>query len=167
MRPLILALGTLALTAMPASPRVMVVFRLASPPLPVEAGQQFALCAANVGTINADIRLQFVSVRTGAIAASKDAVLPPPGSAAPMPDPCLIVSAETIMAAGSPPPGGPSMVVGIVVARRGLFSRPVAATAAIQVTAPTDSGERRILASVPLSMATMINGRNTPIERVK
>jgi hypothetical protein len=84
-----------------------------------------------------------------------------------MPDPCLIASAETIAAAGSPPPGEPSLVVRIAVAGRGLFSKPLAATASIQVTAPAASGERRIVASVPLLLATMTNGRNTPIERVK
>ena len=72
MRRLLFALSILAVAALPASPRVMVVFRLASPPLPVEAGQQFALCAANVGATNVDLTLQFVSVRTGAVAASKD-----------------------------------------------------------------------------------------------
>ncbi len=34
---------------------VMVVFRLASPPLPVETGQQFSLCAANVGATNIEL----------------------------------------------------------------------------------------------------------------
>src|SRR5580658_2548847 len=70
----------LAAAAAPAWPRVAVVFRLASPPLPVQAGQEFTLCAANVGTANADIVLNFVSVRTGAIIASKQVMLPPPGA---------------------------------------------------------------------------------------
>lgn len=167
MRRLFFALLMLVLTAVPASPRVMVVFRLASPPLPVEAGQQFALCAANVGSTNVDLTLQFVSVRTGALVISKDVILPPPGGSGPMPDPCLVTPAETIVAAGSPPPNEPQMVVGLVVMKRGLFARAVAATAAIQVTVLAPTGERKLLASVPLYMATATNGRNTPIERVK
>ncbi len=167
MRRLFFALSILAVAAFPASPRVMVVFRLASPPILVEAGQQFALCVANVGATNVDLTLQFVSVRTGAIAATRDVILPPPGASGPMPDPCLVTPAETIAAAGTPPPNEPPMVVGLVVMKRGLFARAVAATAAIQVTAPAPTGERKLLASVPLHMATAINGRNTPIETVK
>jgi hypothetical protein len=166
MRRLFFALSILAVAALPAFPRVMVGFRLASPPLPVEAGQQFALCAANVGSTNADLTLQFVSVRTGAVVASKDVVLPPPGGG-PMPDPCLITPAETISAAGTPPANAPAMVVGLVVMKRGLFARATAATAAIQVTTLAPTGERKLLASVPLHMATATNGRNTPIETVK
>jgi hypothetical protein len=167
MRRLLIALSILAVAALPASPRVMVVFRLASPPLPVEAGQQFALCAANVGATNVDLTLQFVSVRTGAVAASKDVVLPAPGAGSPMPDPCLVTPAETIASAGTPQPNEPAMVVGLVVMKRGLFARATAATAAIQVTTLAPTGERKLLASVPLLMATAINGRNTPIEKVK
>ena len=167
MRRPCVVLSILAAAALPASPRVMAVFRLASPPLPVEAGQQFALCAANVGSTNADLTLQFVSVRTGAIAASKDVVLPPPGGSGPMPDPCLVTPAETIAAAGSPTPNEPAMIVGLVAMKRGLFARAVAATAAIQVTTLTRSGERKLPASVPLHMATATNGRNMPIETVK
>jgi hypothetical protein len=59
------------------------------------------------------------------------------------------------------------MVVGLVVMKRGLFARAVAATAAIQVTTLAPTGERKLLASVPLYMATATNGRNTPIEKVK
>jgi hypothetical protein len=167
MRRLFFIPSILVLAALPASPRVMVVFRLASPPLPVEAGQQFALCAANVGSTNADLTLQFVSVRTGAVVASKDVVLPPPGTGGPMPDPCLVTPAETIAAAGTPPPNEPAMVVGLVVMKRGLFARASAATAAIQVTTLAPTGERKLLASIPLQMATATNGRNTPIETVK
>jgi hypothetical protein len=167
MRRLFFALSILASAALPASPRVMVVFRLASPPLPVEAGQQFALCAANVGSTNADLTLQFVSVRTGAVVASKDVILPPPGTSGPIPDPCLVTLADTIAAAGNPPSNAPAMVVGLVVMKRGLFARATAATAAIQVTTLAPSGERKLLASVPLHMATATNGRNTPIETVR
>ena len=167
MRRLFFTLSILVLAALPVSPRVMVVFRLASPPLSVEAGQQFGLCAANVGSTSVDLTLQFVSVRTAAVAASKDVVLPPPGIGSPVPDPCLVATAETIAAAGTPPPNEPAMVVGLVVMKRGLFARAVAATAAIQVTTLAPTGERKLLASVPLYMATATNGRNTPIEKVK
>jgi hypothetical protein len=167
MRRLFFILSILTAIALPASPRVMVVFRLASPPLPVEAGQQFALCAANVGSTNADLTLQFLSVRTGAIVATKDVVLPPAGTGGPMPDPCLITPAEAIAAAGTRPPNEPPMVVGLVLMKRGLFARASAATAAVQVTGLAPTGERKLLASVPLLMATAINGRNTPIEKVK
>jgi hypothetical protein len=167
MRRLFLTLSILVLAPPPGSPRVMVVFRLASPPLPVEAGQQFALCAANVGSTRVDLTLQFVSVRTGAVAASKDIVLAPPGASNPMPDPCLVATAETIAGAGTPPPNEHAMVVGLVVMKRGLFARAVAATAAIQVSALAPTGERKLLASVPLQMATATNDRNTPIETVK
>jgi hypothetical protein len=167
MRRLFFVLSILAAAALPASPRVMVVFRLASPPVPVEAGQQFTLCAANVGSTSVDLTLQFVSVRTGTVAASKEVVLPPPGGGGPMPNPCLVTPAESIAAAGSPPPNEPAMVVGLVVMTRGLFARATAATAAIQVTTLAPTGEQKLLASIPLQMATAINGRNTPIEKVK
>jgi len=156
------------LIAAPAWPRVAVVFRLASPPLPVQAGQEFALCAANVGTTNAEIVLNFVSVRTGAIVVSKQVMLPPP-SAVPiaMPDPCLNTTAEAILKAGAPASGGPALVVALMVIRHGVFHGAAAATASVQVTAAGANGERQMVASVPLHMATMINGRNTPIEIVR
>jgi hypothetical protein len=164
--------------AAPAWPRVAVVFRLASPPLPVQAGQEFTLCAANVGTANANIVLNFVSVRTGAIVAGKQVTLPPPGAgginsgAVPgaipsaMPDPCLITTAEAIAKAGAAPPGGQPLVVAVMIVRHGLFRCAAAATASVQVTAAGANGERQMLASVPLYLATMTNGRNTPIETV-
>src|ERR1700683_1897851 len=102
MKRLIWPISILMAAAAPAWPRVAVGFRLASPPLPVKAGQEFTLCAANVGTANADIVLNFVSVRTGAVVASKQVTLPPPGGAVPgavpgaMPDPCLVATAEAI-----------------------------------------------------------------------
>ena len=166
MRHLLFAVSIVALAAFPASPRVMVVYRLASPPLPVQAGQQFALCAANVGSRSVELTLRFVSVRTGAVVSSKDIVLPPPGANGPMPDPCLVTSAEAI-AGPNAAPSELAMVVGLVVSKRGLFARASAATAAIQITAPGPSGERKLVGSVPLLMATMTNGRNTPVERVK
>jgi hypothetical protein len=52
------------------------------------------------------------------------------------------------------------------VVRRGLFSRASAATASVQITSADATGRQRIVASVPLCLATLINGRNTPIERV-
>lgn len=149
----------LALLAAPASARYAVVFRLASPPLPVGAGQHFAMCVANVGKVNADLTLQFINVRTGAVVQSRDLVLPPPGGPTPMPDPCLRTTAEEF----GPASGQPSLLVGLVVIRHGLFSRGAAATASIQVT----GGNGDLVASVPLHLATLINGRNTPIEKVQ
>ncbi len=138
MRRFCLIPAVLAVCALPASPRVMVVFRLASPPLPVETGQQFSLCAANVGATNIELTLQLVSVRTGVVAAAKDLILPPPG-AGPMPDPCLTATAQVIAAAGSPPAGEQPLVTGLVIAKRGLFARAGAATASIQITAAAPS----------------------------
>jgi len=155
--------------AAPAWPRVLVVFRLASSPLPVQAGQEFSLCAANVGTTNADLTLQFVSVRTGAIVASEQLILPPPGAGAPgaMPDPCLNTTADAIAKAGAAPGGGAPLVVALMVISHGVFNRASAATAAVQVTVAGANGERQMVASVPLYLATMTNGRNTPIEIVR
>jgi hypothetical protein len=175
MKRLIWSISILMAAAAPAWPRVAVVFRLASPPLPVQAGQEFTLCAANVGTANADIVLNFVSVRTGAIVAGKQVTLPPPGAggAIPgtvpvaMPDPCLITTAEAIAKAGGAASGGQPLVVAVMIVRHGLFQRASAATASVQVTIAGANGERQTLASVPLYLATMINGRNTPIETVR
>jgi hypothetical protein len=166
MKRLIWPILFLVAAGTPVWPRVAVVFWLASPPLPVQAGQEFTLCAANVGTANTDIVLDFVSVRTGAIVAGKQVTLPPPGAAA-MPDPCLITTAEAISKAGATPPGGQPLVVAVMIARHGLFHGGAAATAAVQVTVAGANGERQTLASVPLSLATMTNRRNTPIEIVR
>jgi hypothetical protein len=160
LKPLLCSIALLAL-AVPCWPRYFVVFRLASPPLPVVAGQGFSLCAANVGTVNADLTLQFISVRTGAVIATRNLILPPPGMTSAMPDPCLTTTAQDIPAAGTDPP----LVVALVIIRHGLFSRAAAATASVQVTAPTPAGERRTVASIPLTLATLTNGRNTPIEK--
>jgi hypothetical protein len=141
------------------------VFRLASPPLPVEVGQHFALCAANVGTMNADLTLQFINVRTGAIVATREVTLPPPGSAGAMPDPCLNIASDAVSVPAGAPAGEP-LIVALVVIKRGLFSRASAATASVQVTAAGATGGRMV-ASIPLHLATLINGRNTPIERVQ
>jgi hypothetical protein len=165
--------GTLLLfiAAAPAWPRVAVVFRLASAPLPVQAGQEFALCAANVGTANADITLNFVNVRTGAIVASKQVTLPPPGAGgtvpSAMPDPCLSVTADAIVKAGAAPSGDPPLVVALMVVRHGVFHGASAATASVQVTVAGANGARQIVASIPLYLATMTNSRNTPIEIVR
>ena len=155
----------IAVLAPAASAKVVVAFRLASPPLPVQAGQRFSLCAANVGTTNMEVELQFVSVRTGAVVAHRVVTLPPPGTSAAMPDPCLATTSEAILSAGTAPQGEPPLVVGIAVIRRGLFSRASAATAAVQVTVPAAGGPQ-VVASIPLSYATMTNGRSTPIETV-
>jgi hypothetical protein len=166
-------IGTLLLllaAAAPAWPRMAVVYRLASAPLPVQAGQEFALCAANVGTASADIVLSFVSVRTGAVVATKQVILPSPGMGSPgaMPDPCLSTTADAITKAGTSSAGAPAMVVALMVVRHGVFHfhGASAATASVQVTVAGANGERQLVASVPLYMATMTNGRNTPIEIV-
>jgi hypothetical protein len=159
------AVALLAIAATSSWARVAVVFRLASPPMPVEAGQHFSLCAANVGTVNTDLTLQFINVRTGAIVATRDATLPPPGPAGGIPDPCLHTTADAMAApvnAADPP-----LLVALVVIKRGLFSRASAATASVQVTVADAAGGQHILASIPLHLATMINGKNTPIEVVR
>jgi hypothetical protein len=156
-------IAVLAIAASPAWSKVVVAWRLASPPLPVEVGQQFTLCAANVGTTRIELQLQLISVKTGAVAASRVVTLPPPGAGG-MPDPCLTTTADVVMAAGNPPAGEQALVVAVVVIKRGVFDRPAAATSSVQVTVADPAGGRRILASIPLQMANMINSRNTPIE---
>jgi hypothetical protein len=165
MKCLVGCVALLALASRSSSARVAVVFRLASPPIPVEVGQSFSLCAANVGTANADLTLQFINVRTGTIVISREVVLPPPGSAAGTTDPCLHTTADAIGATANSHTN-PPLVVGLVVIKKGLFSRAAATTASLQVTV-ADSGGPRIVASIPLQLATLTNGRNTPIERVR
>jgi hypothetical protein len=80
-------------------------------------------------------------------------------------DPCLDTTAEAV-SAPTVMPADPPMLVALVVIKRGLFSPVSAATASVQVTATATGGDR-ILASIPLHLATLINGRNTPIERVQ
>lgn len=159
------------MAAAPALSRVAVVFRLASAPLPVQVGQEFALCAANVGISNADITLNFINVRTGTIVASKQLTLPPPGAGgavqSAMPDPCLSTTADAIAKAGVAPTTDPLLVVALMVVRQGVFRKASAATASVQVTVAGPNGARQIVASVPLYLATMTNGRNTPIEIVR
>lgn len=162
MTRLIHSLALLVLAGACSWGKVAVVYRLASPPLPVESGQQFSLCAVNVGRVNVDLTLQFINVRTGALVATRDVMLPPPGSAGTMPDPCLTASADAVAT-----PGGQPLLAALVVIRRGLFSHTSAATASVQVTASDASGTRHMVASIPLLLATIVNGRNTPIERVR
>ena len=150
--------------AIPSQARSAVVFRLATPPVPVEAGLEFSICAANVGPIKADLQLQFISVRTGAVVATRSVTLPPAGGTAPIPDPCLTTTADAILHAGTAPAGNGAMVVAIVAIRRGLFSRRPAATAGLQVSATDPSGTRRVVASVPLEMVT--DPRNSVIETI-
>ena len=166
MKRVVYSMALLAIVSTSSWAKVAVVFRLASPPMPVATGQRFSLCAANVGTVNADLTLQFINVRTGAIVASREVTLPPPGSAAGIPDPCLQTTADALAA---PPgsPAGPPLLVALVVIKRGLFSRASAATASVQVTVTDATGAQRLLASIPLHLATLTNGRNTPIERVQ
>jgi hypothetical protein len=122
MKRVVYSMALLAVAGTSSWAKVAVVFRLASPPMPVEAGQGFSLCAANVGTVSADLTLQFISVRTGAIVASRDVTLPPPGSAAGTPDPCLRTTADAL-AAPAATPADPPLLVALVVIKRGLFSK--------------------------------------------
>jgi hypothetical protein len=69
--------------------------------------------------------------------------------------------------AGAAPAGGQPLVVALMIVRHGLFRGAAAATASVQVTAVGANGERQMLASVALYLATMTNGRNTPIEVVR
>lgn len=166
MTRLVRAIALLAMAGTGSWGKVAVVFRLASPPLPVEAGQHFGLCAANVGAVNVDLTLQFINVRTGAIVAARDVTLPPAGSAGNMPDPCLNTTAEAVLAPAGARADQP-LLVAVVVIKRGLFSRASAATASVQVTVADAAGGQHLVASIPLLMATLTNGRNTPIERVQ
>ena len=166
MKRLAYSMAVLAMTCTFSWARVAVVFRLASPPLPVGPGQSFSLCAANVGRVNTDLTLQFINVRTGAIVASRQVILPPPGSAGAVPDPCLRTTADAL-AAPSATPADPPLVVALVIIKRGLLSQASAATASVQVTAPDPNGQPHLAASIPLVLATLTNGRNTPIERVE
>ena len=95
------------IAAPPAWPRVAVVFlRLASAPMLVQAGQEFSLCATNVGTADADIVLNFVSVRTGYHRCEQEVILPPPGVGGAMPDLLLSTTADAIAKAGNDAPSG-------------------------------------------------------------
>jgi hypothetical protein len=166
MTRLIRSIALLAMAGSCSWGKVAVVFRLASPPLPVEDGQHFGLCVANVGTVKADLTLQFINVRTGAIVATREVTLPPPGTAGGSPDPCLNITSDAVPAPAGAAADHP-LLVALVVIKRGLFSRVSAATASVQVTTVDATGGRRLLASIPLHLATLTNGRNTPIERVQ
>jgi hypothetical protein len=160
---ILLPAAVLMTAAFSSHAKTAVVSRLATPPVPVEAGLEFSVCAANVGTVKADIQLQFVSVRTGAVVATRDVTLPPPGTGA-MPDPCLTTTADAVLRAGNATAADGAMVVAIVAIRRGLFNRPPAATAGLQVMAAGPAGARHVVASVPLEMVT--NPRNGMVETV-
>ena len=72
-----LSAGALAVLA--AAPALAAIpFQLASPPLPAAPGQEFTLCAANVGR-KAQVIMQFVNVRTNAVVAGKSLILSAPG----------------------------------------------------------------------------------------
>jgi hypothetical protein len=98
MKRMVCSIALLTISGNSSWAKVAVVFRLASPPLLVEAGQHFSLCAANVGAVNVDLTLQFISVRTGAIVSSREVTLPPPGSTGRTPDPCLDIAADAVSA---------------------------------------------------------------------
>lgn len=152
-----------AASCLPA--KTLSVSRLASPPVPVAAGQEFSLCAANVGNVKADILLQLVSVRTGSVIASREITLLPPGAAGPVPDPCITATADAVMQAGKDAPAGaPPLVVAIAVVRQGFFGRhTVAVSAGLGITAAGASGAHRV-ATIPLQLAT--NLRDWTVESV-
>jgi hypothetical protein len=133
--------------------------------MPVLAGQRFSLCAANVGRVNAELTLRFINVRTGAVVASRDVTLPPPGSSGGIPDPCLETTADAV-SAPAVTSAEPPLLVALVAIKRGVFARASAATASVQVMVADAAGGYRILASIPLQLATLMIGRNKPIERV-
>ena len=166
MKRVIFSVLCLAVAASGCWAKVQIVFRLASPPMPVVAGQHFSLCAANVGTVPVDLTLQFINVRTGAIVATRDVTLPPPGASG-APDPCLNTTAEALAPLAAAAASDPPLLVALAVIKRGLFARAVAATASVQVSVPDTAGGYRVLASIPLTLATLVNGRNTPIERFR
>jgi hypothetical protein len=115
MKGMVYSVALLAIASTFSWAKVAVVFRLASPPLAVEAGQRFSLCAANVGAVNVDLTLQFVNVRTGAIVASREVTLPQPGSTGRTLNPCLEITADAV-SAPTVIPADPPMLVALVEA---------------------------------------------------
>jgi hypothetical protein len=113
MKRMLCSIALLAITGTSSWAKIAVVFRLASPPLPVEGGQHFSLCAANVGTVNVDITLQFINVRTGVVVTSREVTLAPPGTAGRTSDPCLDTTAEAV-SAPTVIPADPPMLVALV-----------------------------------------------------
>jgi hypothetical protein len=144
--------GLLAvLTAVPAV--AAVPFQLASPPLPAAPGQEFTLCAANIGR-KAQMTLQFVNVRTNAIVAEKSLMLFAPGALNPPSDPCLSITAEAIAAAGAQPGAqvnGQLVVVGVVFVKRGFLPKAVTASVQIRAVGSAQAGTMIPLTPVGLS----------------
>ena len=146
-----------------------VVFRLASLPVTIEPGQKLVLCAANVGTGELDVSLEFVNVQTGVLVAQQTVHLAPLGAGA-APNPCLTTTADAIAggaatakppmgasfapgsAPANPPPGSQTMVVGVALVRKPLLSfREAQVTASIQVLALDGNGVMRTVETIPLS----------------
>ena len=160
MKRVVYSMALLAIAGSSSWAKVAVVFRLASPPMPVEAGQRFSLCAANVGTVNADLTLQFINVRTGAIVASRDVTLPAAGIGRRDPDPCLQTTAEAL-AAQVVAPADPPLLVALVVIKRSLQP----GIRSYSVGAGDGTRCRGRPAPIGLDSAAsgdLINGRNTP-----
>jgi hypothetical protein len=105
-------------------------------PLPVAAGEELTLCAANVGRHKAEMTLKFVNVRTGAILAQKDVVLDGVGGKPFASDPCLTTKADTS-----------STVVGFVSVKASFFDTWKNVTASIQLKNP---GESQVARTIPL-----------------
>jgi hypothetical protein len=145
-------------------------FRLASLPATVEPGQKLVLCAANIGTGEVDVALEFINVRTGGLVSERTVTLKPLGAGAAA-QPCLTTTAEAASAvapqgAGVKPPlaasfapsappapsDGQPLVVGVALVRKSLLSfREAQVTASIQVLAPDANGEMRTVETIPLS----------------
>ncbi|MGC9945832.1 MAG: hypothetical protein ABSF64_05630 [Bryobacteraceae bacterium] len=144
-----------------------VAFRLASLPASTEPGQKLVLCAANIGTGAVDVTLEFINVKTGAVAAEKTVSLEPLGTGAAA-QPCVTM---VTAAAGGPHVDMPiassfapataavadaeALVAGVALVRKSLLSfREAQVTASIQVMAPDADGAMRTVQTIPLSRAT-------------
>jgi hypothetical protein len=149
------SLSAAALAVLAAVPALAAIpFQLASPPLPAAPGQEFTLCAANIGR-KAQVIMQFVNVRTNAVVAEKSLMLSAPGALNQPSDPCLSTTAEAIAAAGAQPGAqarGQLEVVGVVLVKRGFL--PKAVTASVQIRAV---GSAQAGTTIPLTPAGLSN----------
>lgn len=110
---------------------------LSTTPLPVAPGQELTLCAANVGRFKAEMKLEFLNVRTGAIIATKDVTLEGVGRKPLSSDPCLTTKADT-----------ESTVVGFVsIKARPFLETWRSVSASIQFKNP---GETQVARTIPL-----------------
>jgi hypothetical protein len=121
-----------------------VAYRLASLPAAVEPGQKLVLCAANIGTGEVDVSLEFINVRTGGVVAEQSVTLAPLGGGAAA-QPCLTATEAA-------PADGQALMVGVALVRKALLSfREAQVTASIQVAAPDEKGVMRTVETIPLS----------------